>query len=171
MKRILILLSLLLAASSLYAVDFDFVIGQKTGASLDFDNSQGNFKPSFNFNVDAELDMDFDEGHGMMVGINPYAENGQVKFGLSVGYAYRLEISRNTDFMFSVGPILTFASSGVGFAVFVDENFDFILTDLIFIRVGTGVELGFGEFTSSEFGRKDLTMLIPLPYIGVGFQF
>lgn len=169
MKRILILLSVLLAASSLYAVDFDFVIGQKTGASLDFEGQE--FKPAFNFNVDAELDMDFDEGHGMMVGINPYADGGSVKFGLSVGYAYRLEISRNTDFMFSVGPTLTFASSGVGFGVFVDANFDFILTDLVFIRVGTGVELYLGEFGNENFGKSALKMVIPLPYIGVGFQF
>ena len=56
MKRVLILLSLLLAAASLYAVDFDFVIGQKTSASLEFTNTNNNFRPQFKFNVDADED-------------------------------------------------------------------------------------------------------------------
>ena len=150
MKRVLILLSLLLAAASLYAVDFDFVIGQKTSASLEFTNTNNNFRPQFKFNVDAELDMDFEKGHGMMVSVNPFSEGGSVEFALGVGYAFRTPISSNTDFMFSVGPTLT---------------------DLMFIRVGTGLELNFGDFGDPEFGKGQLEMIIPLPYIGVGFQF
>lgn len=171
MKRVLILLSLLLAAASLYAVDFDFVIGQKTSASLEFTNTNNNFRPQFKFNVDAELDMDFEKGHGMMVSVNPFSEGGSVEFALGVGYAFRTPISSNTDFMFSVGPTLIISSGACGFGVFLDANFDFILTDLMFIRVGTGVELNFGDFGDPEFGKGQLEMIIPLPYIGVGFQF
>ena len=171
MKRVLILLSLLLAAASLYAVDFDFVIGQKTSASLEFTNKNNNFRPQFKFNVDAELDMDFEKGHGMMVSVNPFSEGGSVEFALGVGYAFRTPISSNTDFMFSVGPTLIISSGACGFGVFLDANFDFILTDLMFIRVGTGVELNFGDFGDPEFGKGQLEMIIPLPYIGVGFQF
>ena len=171
MKRVLVLLSLILAAASLYAVDFDFVIGQKTSASLEFTNTNHDFRPQFKFNVDAELDMDFDEGHGMMVSINPFSEGGSVEFGLGVGYAYRTPISSNTDFMLSVGPVFTISSGAAGFGIFFDANFDFILTDLIFIRVGTGVELNFGDFGNPEFGKGQLEMIIQLPYIGVGFQF
>lgn len=171
MKRVLILLSLLLAAASLYAVDFDFVIGQKTSASLEFTNTNNNFRPQFKFNVDAELDMDFEKGHGMMVSVNPFSEGGSVEFALGVGYAFRTPISSNTDFMFSVGPTLIISSGACGFGVFLDANFDFILTDLVFIRVGTGVELNFGDFGDPEFGKGQLEMIIPLPYIGVGFQF
>ncbi len=171
MKRVLILLSLLLAAASLYAVDFDFVIGQKTSASLEFTNTNNNFRPQFKFNVDAELDMDFEKGHGMMVSVNPFSEGGSVEFALGVGYAFRTPISSNTDFMFSVGPTLIISSGACGFGVFLDANFDFILTDLMFIRVGTGLELNFGDFGDPEFGKGQLEMIIPLPYIGVGFQF
>lgn len=171
MKRVLILLSLLLAAASLYAVDFDFVIGQKTSASLEFTNTNNNFRPQFKFNVDAELDMDFEKGHGMMVSVNPFSEGGSVEFALGVGYAFRTPISSNTDFMFSVGPTLIISSGACGFGVFLDANFDFILTDLMFIRVGTGLELNFGNFGDPEFGKGQLEMIIPLPYIGVGFQF
>ena len=171
MKRVLILLSLLLAAASLYAVDFDFVIGQKTSASLEFTNTNNNFRPQFKFNVDAELDMDFEKGHGMVVSVNPFSEGGSVEFALGVGYAFRTPISSNTDFMFSVGPTLIISSGACGFGVFLDANFDFILTDLMFIRVGTGLELNFGDFGDPEFGKGQLEMIIPLPYIGVGFQF
>ena len=115
--------------------------------------------------------MDFEKGHGMMVSVNPFSEGGSVEFALGVGYAFRTPISSNTDFMFSVGPTLIISSGACGFGVFLDANFDFILTDLMFIRVGTGLELNFGDFGDPEFGKGQLEMIIPLPYIGVGFQF
>ena len=172
MKRLsLVLIFLSVTAAVCSAVDFDFVVGQTTSASLEFENRSDGMKPKFRFDVDAELDMDFEKGHGMMVSVYPFSEGGSVEFALGVGYAFRTPISSNTDFMFSVGPTLIISSGACGFGVFLDANFDFILTDLMFIRVGTGVELNFGDFGDPEFGKGQLEMIIPLPYIGVGFQF
>ena len=171
MKRVLILLSLLLAAASLYAVDFDFVIGQKTSASLEFTNTNNNFRPQFKFNVDAELDMDFGKGHGMLIGVNPYSEGSSVEFALSTGYAYQDSLSSNVDIIAGVGPEFIFRSSGVGFGIFATVDFDIYVTQSMFVRVGTGIEIGFGDFGSQEFGKRDLTISIPLPAIGLGWSF
>ncbi len=170
MKKLTALLLVFIAAFSLYAVDFDFVIGQKTGASLEFENAS-NMRTSFNFNVDAELDMDFHEGHGMAVSVNPYSEGGSVEFALGVGYAYKTDISSYTDFLFSVGPVFTFSSAGAGFGVFLNADFSFDLGDIMFVRVGTGIDIDLGTFGKSTFGREDLRIVIPLPYFGIGWRF
>lgn len=172
MKRVsLILIFLAVTAAVCSAVDFDFVVGQKTSASLEFDNSAGEMKPKFLFNVDAELDMDFSKGHGMLVVVNPYSTGGSVEFALSTGYAYQDSISSNVDIIASVGPSFIFSSSGVGFAVFANVDFDIYVTQSMFVRVGTGIEIGFGDFGSQEFGKRDLTINIPLPALGLGWTF
>lgn len=172
MKRIALILILSAAAVALYAsVDFDLAIGQKTGASLEFEDKGSGLKPQFLFNVDAELDMDFGKGHGMLVSVNPFSESGSVEFALGAGYAYQDTISNSTSFIVGVGPSFIFSSNGVGFALFATIDFDFHLTQSMFIRVGTGIELGFGEFGSSEFGKKSMTINIPLPAIGLGWNF
>ncbi len=173
MKRIALILILSVAAVALYAsVDFDLAIGQKTGASLEFKNNGGELKPQFLFNVDAELDMDFGKGHGVLVSVNPFSEGGSVEFALGAGYAYQDTISNSTSFIVGVGPSFIFSSSGVGFAVFATIDFDFYITQSMFVRVGTGIEIGFGEFGDWErFGKDDLTINIPLPAIGLGWNF
>ena len=92
MKRVsLILIFLAVTAAVCSAVDFDFVVGQKTSASLEFDNSAGDMKPKFLFNVDAELDMDFSQGHGMLVAVNPYSTGGSVEFARKTSLYGRTE--------------------------------------------------------------------------------
>ena len=173
MKRIALILMLAAVSAALYAsVDFDLTVGQKTSASLEFKNSGNELKPQFLFNVDAELDMDFGKGHGVLVSVNPFSEGGSVEFALGAGYAYQDTISNSTSFIVGVGPSFIFSSSGVGFAVFATIDFDFYITQSMFVRVGTGIEIGFGEFGDWErFGKDDLTISIPLPAIGLGWNF
>ncbi len=172
MKRLsLVLIFLAVTAAVCSAVDFDFVVGQTTSASLEFDNRGGEMKPQFLFDVDAELDMDFGHGHGMLIGVNPYSTGGSVEFALSTGYAYQDSLSSNVDIIAGVGPAFIFRSSGVGFAVFATVDFDIYVTQSMFVRVGTGIEIGFGDFGSQEFGKQELTINIPLPAIGLGWTF
>ena len=107
----------------------------------------------------------------MLVVVNPYSTGGSVEFALSTGYAYQDSISSNVDIIASVGPSFIFSSSGVGFAVFANVDFDIYVTQSMFIRVGTGIEIGFGDFGSQEFGKRDLTINIPLPALGLGWTF
>ena len=172
MKRLsLVLIFLSVTAAVCSAVDFDFVVGQTTSASLEFENRSDGMKPKFRFDVDAELDMDFGKGHGMLIGVNPYSEGSSVEFALSTGYAYQDSLSSNVDIIAGVGPTFIFRSSGVGFAIFATVDFDIYVTQSMFVRVGTGIEIGFGDFGSQEFGKRDLTIKIPLPAIGLGWSF
>lgn len=172
MKRVsLILIFLAVTAAVCSAVDFDFVVGQKTSAGLEFENAT-NMRTTFVFNVDAELDMDFSQGHGMLVVVNPYSTDGSVDFALSTGYAYQDSISSNVDIIASVGPTFIFGSSRVGFGIFANVDFDIYVTQSMFIRVGTGIEIDFGDFNDMEnFGKRDLKINIPLPALGLGWTF
>ena len=173
MKRFsLVLIFLAVTAAVCSAVDFDLAIGQTTSASLEFKNSNsGSVQTNFLFDVDAELDMDFGHGHGMLIGVNPYSTGSTVEFALSAGYAYQDSISSNVDIIVGVGPEFIFGSSGVGFAVFATVDFDIYVTQSMFVRIGTGVEIGMGEFGSQRFGKEDLVINIPLPAIGLGWTF
>ena len=172
-KKIAVLAVMLLAASAaLFAVEFKAVVGQQTSASLEFTQNTPNsdVRPQFLFNIDAELDMDFSEGHGMLVKVNPFSEGGSVEFGLGVGYAYQDWISNSTSLIVGVGPNFIFGNRGVGFGLFATVDFDFHITSSMFVRVGTGVHFDLGNFGDENFGRC-LNLTIPLPHLGFGWEF
>lgn len=172
-KKIAVLAVMLLAASAaLFAVEFKAVVGQQTSASLEFTQTTPNsdVRTQFLFNIDAELDMDFSEGHGMLVKVNPFSEGGSVEFGLGVGYAYQDWISNSTSLIVGVGPKFVFGSGGVGFGLFATVDFDFHVSSSMFVRVGTGVNFDLGQFGDDNFG-KCLNLMIPLPHLGFGWQF
>lgn len=173
-KKIAVLAAMLIIVSTaLFAVDFKAVVGQQTSASLEFEQKSpgGEVSPRFLFNIDAELDMDFSEGHGMLVRVNPFCEGGgSVEFGLGVGYAYQDWISNSTSLIVGVGPNFIFGNSGVGFGLFATVDFDFHITSSMFVRVGTGVHFDLGEFGDKNFGRC-LNLTIPLPHLGFGWEF
>ena len=174
MKRRLMVLAamLLIVSTALFAVDFKASIGQDTSAALQFSKAGSNsdVRTQFLFSVDAELDMDFGEGHGMLVKANPFSEGSSVEFGLGVGYAYQDWISNSTSLIVGVGPKFVFGGSGVGFGVFATVDFDFHVSSSMFVRVGTGVNFDLGEFGDDNFG-KCLNLMIPLPHLGFGWQF
>ena len=172
-KKIAVLAAMLIIASTaLFAMEFKAVVGQQTSASLEFTQARPkeDVTTKFLFNIDAELDMDFGEGHGMLVKANPFSEGSSVEFGLGVGYAYQDWISSSTSLIVGVGPKFVFGGNGVGFGVFATVDFDFHVSSSMFVRVGTGVNFDLGEFGDDNFG-KCLNLMIPLPHLGFGWQF
>ena len=173
-KKIAVLAAMLIIVSTaLFAVDFKAVVGQQTSASLEFEQKSpgGEVSPRFLFNIDAELDMDFSDGHGMLVRVNPFCEGGgSVEVGLGVGSAYQDWISDSTSLIVGVGPNFIFGNRGVGFGLFATVDFDFHITSSMFVRVGTGVHFDLGEFGNKDFGRC-LNLTIPLPHLGFGWEF
>ena len=174
MKRKLMVLAamLLIVSTALFAVDFKAVIGQDTSAGLQFSksNPRGDVQTKFLFNVDAELDMDFKNGHGMLVEVNPFSEGSSVEFGLGVGYAYQDWLSSSTSMILGVGPKFTFGNGGVGFEIFATIDFDFHVSSSMFVRVGTGMRFDMGEFGNDNFG-KTFDITVPLPHLGIGWEF
>ena len=166
-KRIIVLAAVMLIASvSLFAVDFKAVVGQDTSASILFMQDTTKFL----FNVDAELDMDIKNGHGLLVEVNPYSESGSVEFGLGVGYAYQDWISSSTSMIIGVGPEFTFGGRSVGFGIFATIDFDFHVSSSMFVRVGTGMLLDLGTFDDKNFG-ENFEITVPLPHLGIGWEF
>ena len=174
MKRRLMVLAamLLIVSTALFAVDFKAVIGQDTSAALQFSKAGSNsdVRTQFLFSVDAELDMDFKNGHGMLVEVNPFSESGSVEFGLGVGYAYQDWLSSSTSMILGVGPKFTFGNGGVGFEIFATIDFDFHVSSSMFVRVGTGMRFDMGEFGNDNFG-KTFDITVPLPHLGIGWEF
>ena len=168
-KKVLVSLVVLLLGASLFAVDFRVSLGQDTTASIEFNKTRGSsVNTQFLFNINAELDMNFKKGHGMVVEVNPYATGGSVQFGVGVGYAYETWIANNVSLLASVGPRFDFGSGGVGFEIFAAVDFDIHVTSSLFVRVGTGVRMDFGTF--SNFGDS-FNITIPLPAVAVGWRF
>ena len=163
MKRFAVVLAvLILAASSLAAVDLSLVVGgQGTYGEL---NIGSNSDPSYKFSVDAELDMDFDKGHGMLVGMLLSMQD----IDLSVGYAYQTDISSSCDFILGAGVTLGLKEA-LGLDFFVTADFDFTVTNNMFVRVGTGFMTDLGQL--GEGYGKNPNFIIPLPYIGFGWDF
>ena len=166
MKRFAVVLAvLILAASSLAAVDLSLVVGgQGTYGELNV----GKRSTQYTFSVDAELDMDFHKGHGMMVGITPVFGNS-TEIGVSVGYAYQTRISESCDLIAAVGPEFVFSQSGVDLNFFGTVDFDFDITQNLYVRVGTGLIVELGEL-GRDYART-WDFIIPLPAIAIGWNF
>ena len=162
MKRFAVVLAvLILAASSLAAVDLSLVVGgQGTYGELNV----GKRPTQYTFSVDAELDMDFDKGHGMLVGMLLSMQD----IDLSVGYAYQTDISSSCDFILGAGVTLGLKQA-LGLDFFVTADFDFTVTNNMFVRVGTGFMTDLGQL-GEDYG-KNPNFIIPLPYIGFGWDF
>lgn len=160
-KRIIaILLVAAVAVSSAAAVDISLAVGgQGTYGALTVGNNV-----NYEFTVDAELDLDFNRGHGMLIGLLLSMQD----IDLSVGYAYQTAISSNCDFILGAGIILGL-NPALGLDFFVTADFDFNITQNMYIRIGTGFITDFGQL-----GRnycQNPQFLIPLPAFGFGWDF
>ena len=162
MKRILATL-LVLAASvtaAFAAVDIDLALGAQSNGMLTINDNSTNFK----FLIDAELDMDFDRGHGMLVGVSLEGSN----ISLSVGYAYQTTISSSCDFILGAGATVVIKSPAE-LNYFLTADFDFNVSQNMFVRVGTGVLLNLGAL-NENYG-KDWSITVPLPALAIGWHF
>ena len=168
MKRtVAFIMVALLALSALFASEINFKLsaGQSTSASLEIADSS-----HFNFDIEAELDIALSERQGVMVQIHPYAEDGEdVKFGFGVGYLFTRPINNRIDLVVTTGPEFEFGGSAVGLTIFAKCDFDIYLGKTVFVRVGTGLELGLGEM-NDDF-CDDIVAFIPLPELEVGWRF
>ena len=114
-----VLLIAVAAVSSLAAVDISLAVGGRgTFGELSIGNSA-----NYNFSVDAELDMDFGRGQGMLIGLLV----GMQDIDISVGYAYQTDISSNCDFILGAGATLGLKNP-VELNFFVTADFDFNLS-------------------------------------------
>ncbi len=162
MKRILATL-LVLAASvtaAFAAVDIDLALGAQSNGMLTINDNSTNFK----FLIDAELDMDFDRGHGMLVGVSLEGSN----ISLSVGYAYQTTISSSCDFILGAGTTVAIKQTPE-LNFFITADFDFNVTQDMFVRLGTGALLNLGEL-GRNYGRN-WEILVPLPALAIGWHF
>ena len=109
--------------------------------------------------------MDFNRGHGMLVGVMLTKSD----IGISVGYAYQTDISSSCDFILGAGATLMIANSNVGLNYFVTADFDFNITQSMFIRLGTGVIIDLGDLGNNYGENWNIT--VPLPSLAFGWNF
>ena len=163
-KRVLVLVAIMaIAVSSLAAVELDLSLGgQMTYGQINISHNGGG--SPFDFAIDAELDMDFSRGHGMLLGVLVQTST----ISLNVGYAYQTDISSSCDFILGAGATLVIKNP-VELNYFVTADFDFNITQDMFVRVGTGVMLNLGAL-NSDYGRN-WDIVIPLPALAFGWHF
>ena len=155
-----VLLIAVAAVSSLAAVDISLAVGgQGTFGELTVGKNT-----SYKVSVDAELDMDFGRGQGMLVGLLV----GTNDIDISVGYAYQTDISSNCDLILGAGATLGLKDP-VHLDFFVTVDFDFNITQNMFIRLGTGFITNFGKLDNNYASNPEF--IIPLPAIGFGWDF
>ncbi len=162
MKKIAaVLIVALISAGAVFAsVDMKLALGGQSNGNIEIsDNST-----QFDFTVDAELDMDFDRGHGMLVGLMLTKND----IALSVGYAYQTDISSSCDFILGAGATVVIKDPAA-LNYFLTADFDFNITPDMFIRVGTGVLLNMGAL-NENYG-KGWSITIPLPSLAFGWHF
>ena len=171
MKRFIAVLvvAVTVTASIFASVDMSLALGaQATYGSIAITTSDKDTKTETDFCIDAELDMDFGRGHGMMVGFAP--KFGQsTEIGVSVGYAYQMSISQSCDMILAVGPTLLIKQSDFGLKFFATVDFDFDITQSFFMRVGTGLIVDPG-ILGDAYGDT-VTFTIPLPSVALGWNF
>ena len=161
-KRILVVFAVLaICVSSLAAaVDASLVVGgQGTFGELQISDNA-----SYTFSVDGEVDLDFGRGHGMLVGVLLSMN----EIDLSVGYAYQTDISSSCDFILGAGATVVIKSPAE-LNYFLTADFDFNVSQNMFVRVGTGVLLNLGAL-NENYG-KDWSITVPLPALAIGWHF
>ena len=163
MKRFaaVLIVAFVSVAAVFASVDMDLSIGGQSSGSIDISKNN----TTFDFTVDAELDMDFNRGHGMLVGVMLT----KTDIGISVGYAYQADISSSCDFILGAGATLMIANSNVGLNYFVTADFDFNITQSMFIRLGTGVIIDLGDLGNNYGENWNIT--VPLPSLAFGWNF
>ena len=162
MKRIIALLVIVTAAAgaAFASVEMDLALGgQMTYGNIEISEQT----TSFDFAVDAELDMDFGRGQGMMIGVMPTKSD----ISISVGYAFQTDIGSNCEFLLGAGATMVLGGQ-FGLNYFASFDFDFNLTPDMFFRVGTGVQIDMGSF--DNYG-KEWKIIIPLPAFAFGWHF
>lgn len=161
MKRIAALLLVAFAAmGAVFAnVNLDLAIGGQTYGNIEISKNT-----QFDFSLDAELDMDFNRGHGMLVDLILTKSD----ISLSVGYAYQTDISSSCDFILGAGATVVIKNP-VELNYFLTADFDFDITQSMFVRVGTGVLLNLGAL-DENYGRN-WSITIPLPAFALGWHF
>ena len=162
MKRIVaILVVALVSIGAVFAsVDMKLALGGQSNGNIEISESS----TQFDFTVDAEFDMDFNRGHGMLIGL----ELTKSDIALSVGYAYQTDISSTCDFILGAGAVFGL-NPALGLDFFVTADFDFTITNNMFIRLGTGFITDLGQI-GENYG-KNPSFIIPLPSIGFGWDF
>ena len=162
MKRIVaILVVALFSIGAVFAsVDMKLALGGQSNGNIEISESS----TQFDFTVDAEFDMDFNRGHGMLIGL----ELTKSDIALSVGYAYQTDISSNCDFILGAGAIIGL-NPAVSLDYFVTADFDFYISQDMYIRLGTGIITNFGKLDENYATKPKF--IFPLPAIGFGWDF
>ena len=156
-----ILLVCVVAASAAFAgVDMKLALGGQSYGVINIDENNAKFK----YEVGTELDMDFGRGHGMLVGIDLIEQD----IALNVGYAYQTDISSSCDFILGAGATIVIKDS-TELNFFLTADFDFNVSQSMFVRVGTGILLNMGEL-GENYGKR-WSIQIPLPALAIGWQF
>ena len=162
MKRIVaILVVALVSIVAVFAsVDMKLALGGQSNGNIEISERS----TQFDFTVDAEFDMDFNRGHGILIGL----ELTKSDIALSVGYAYQTDISSSCDFILGAGATVVIKSPAE-LNYFLTADFDFNVSQNMFVRVGTGVLLNLGAL-NENYG-KDWSITVPLPALAIGWHF
>ena len=152
------------------ATQMQFALGlTSSGFGIKMSKPQdGKFSTSFDEAVlDADLVLDFEKGHGMVVGLKPDFSKSIV--GFRTGYAYVDSLGAKADMLITAGLGLTLGSTTT-IGAFAGIAFNLKVMSNMFFRVGTGVDMEFVTFSSSG-TKADITILMPLPSVSIGWNF
>ncbi len=173
MKKLITLLMILLAATSLFAarnIDVDLsLMGELNSLSLTVqDDKNSDAKLNFNINLDVRGNIYFDGENGMFVELGYNMEESDA-VTIAAGYAYKLPVE-SLDLALQVGPHFIVIGKNCVFGFDLDADFIYSMTKTVFLTFGAGIDLNFLTFGQQK-ARTYFDMTLAAPRFGLGFSF
>ena len=147
----------------------------KTAVSLNSDELFLNIKLNNNsgFRFDVALNADFVALFSNN-NMGPYAkltmDLTKQKFIVYPAFAYMTPMSNKFDAMFTVGPRLEFMGKNFNLGFDILAHIEYKFSTSWFARFSTGFMMTFLSVNSGN-AQSGFDLLIPLPYIGLGYRY
>lgn len=131
-------------------------------------SANGNSSSSFKFSLGGDLAVLFKSDFGLYFALDTELTGGS--FGIVAGGAYFAKLNNDVDMLATVGPSFVFSNNSTEIGADVFVNFDFKMSQSMFFRVGTGLDMTFWKVWD---GGSDNTfrMYIPIPAFAIGWKF
>lgn len=169
---VVLMLVLCLASTSVFAAassktQLKFAVRPSTKMNVEVESSH-NTTSHFTANLDADFAAIFNKGFGVYVVLNANFTGNA--YGFLVGGAYDTKLNNNIDLFVTVGPSFMFSGSTTTIGAELMCNFDFKVTQDMFIRLGTGLDMDFVKIMKGG-NNTTFTMNIPIPSLAIGWKF
>ncbi len=181
-KIIALLLVFCLAVTGVFAasnVQFKASVSPSlTGMSFTFQSKENSNRSTFSAGLKGDFAAIFKNGLGPYVAFN--GQFTEQSYGLVAGIAYMTKLNNNIDLMATGGLALGFGStrvgnlslsSGTSMGIQVMCNFDFKMTQSMFVRLGIGTDIYFVTFPKSGNAITYFSMNVPIPSFSIGWKF